>query len=58
MEFLIVMRTFNYNSKINFIHETMESLVKSGLFNSEISYQLHLFDGGSDSLDYLEKYKK
>jgi len=35
----------------------MESLIKSGLFESKISFELHLFDGKSSSLDYLNQYK-
>lgn len=42
----------------NYFHITMESLKKSGLFESDINYELHLFDGGSLNLDYLNEYKE
>jgi hypothetical protein len=34
----------------------MKSLISSGLFKSEIPFEIHLFDGGSASIDYLDEY--
>jgi hypothetical protein len=58
MEYLIVMRVIDRSPNENYIHTTMKSLIKSGLFNSKIPFEMHLFDGGSDSIDYLNEYKE
>jgi hypothetical protein len=58
MGYLIVMRVIDRSPKVNYIHMTMRSLISSGLFRSEIPFELHLFDGGSPSIDYLNQYKE
>lgn len=57
MEYLIVMRVIDRSPKENYIHTTMKSLINSGLFKSEIPFEIHLFDGGSDSTKYLNQYR-
>lgn len=56
MEYLISMRTIDRFPKKSYMHKTIGSLIKSGLFESEIPFELHLFDGGSASIDYLQQY--
>lgn len=75
MKYLIVMRTINRDYSINdytdnFIHTTINSLIKSDLFKSKCDFEFHLFDGGvplndkllpisieKPSIEYLNKYK-
>jgi hypothetical protein len=57
MKYLISMRTMDRFPKKSYMHKTMGSLIKSGLFESIIPFELHLFDGGSTSIDYLRQYK-
>lgn len=57
MKYLISMRTMDRSPKKSYMHKTMGSLIKSGLFESIIPFELHLFDGGSLSIDYLRQYK-
>ena len=56
MKYLIVMRVIDRSPEVNYIHTTMKSLIKSGLFESKIPFEMHLFDGGSDSIEYLDEY--
>lgn len=56
--YLIVMRVIDRSPKQNYIYETMGSLISSGLFKSKIPFEMHLFDGGSPSINYLNQYKK
>lgn len=58
MKYFITMRCIDRSPKENYIHTTMKSLIASGLFNSKLSFEFHLFDGGSPSLDYLKQYKE
>ena len=58
MKYLIVMRVFDNNPPNSNIHDTMRSLIKSKLFESQIDFEFHLFDGGSSSINYLDKYKE
>jgi len=57
MKYLVVMRVVDRSPNENYIHTTMKSLIKSGLFKSKIPFEFHLFDGRPNSSDYLDQYK-
>lgn len=57
MKYFIAMRVIDRSSGEHYTHTTMKSLINSGLFESKIPFELHLFDGGSSSIDYLNQYK-
>ena len=58
MKYFITMRCIDRSPKENYIHTTMKSLIKSGLFESDIPFEFHLFDGkANSSTEYLDQYK-
>jgi hypothetical protein len=57
MKYLIVMRVVDRSPNENYIHTTMKSIINSGLFNSKIPFEFHLFNGIPSSIEYLNQYK-
>lgn len=57
MKYFITIRVVDRSPKENYIYTTMKSLITSGLFNSKIPFELHLFDGKPNSSEYLNKYE-
>lgn len=57
MKYYIAMRVFDKRNSggTNYLHKTIGSMMRSGLFDSS-DFELHLFDGGSKSMDYLNPY--
>jgi hypothetical protein len=53
MKYLISMRTINRNPKKNYVGQTLGSLKASGLWESDIPFQLHIFDSGSEDTSHL-----
>lgn len=58
MKYFITMRCIDRSPNENYIHTTMKSLIKSGLFESDIPFEFHLFNGKvNSSIEYLDQYK-